>query len=223
MKKIILITVIASLSQWALRAQPLTANKEQTGFEKAMLNGIRQLDTASVASFVSLGNSFERIGNVEKTRWHPFYYAAYCYVSIAFVSPDKNAIDGLADKAESLLKQAEELDPTNSEISCLFAMINSCRIMVDPVSRFQSRGKDVQIFLGKAKREDINNPRIYLLEAMMQMRTPEAFGGGPKVARPTTEKAIEKFKSFVPKDLLYPAWGNHQALALLNKIGVNNQ
>lgn len=219
MKKIISLALLIAV---VIATNAQTANtsvKHSSAFEAAMLANIRQLDTASnAASLMTLANNFERIGNAEKTKWEPFYYASYCYTVMAFMSPDKSKIDWLADKAEALLQQAEASNKNNSEISCMFAMINSCRILVDPVSRFQTKGKEVNMLLAQAMQENEGNPRIYLLQARMQLRTPEAFGGGKNVAKASAETALEKFKSFVPANAIAPAWGEQQAKALLVKI-----
>jgi len=191
----------------------------QKSFELAMKNNLAQLDTSSTPEgFLALANNFERIGSAEKTRWQPFYYAAYCYTVLAYLSPDKSKIDPLADKAESLLQQAEAVEKNNSEISCLFAMINSCRILVDPISRFQTRGREAQMQLAKAKQENADNPRVYLLQARMQLRTPEGLGGGKKVAKESAELAVQKFKDFKPENSISPNWGGQQAKSLLDQI-----
>jgi len=191
----------------------------QKSFELAMKNNLAQLDTSSTPEgFLALANNFERIGSAEKTRWQPFYYAAYCYTVLAYLSPDKSKIDPLADKAESLLQQAEAVEKNNSEISCLFAMINSCRILVDPISRFQTRGREAQMQLAKAKQENADNPRVYLLQARMQLRTPEGLGGGKKAAKESAELAVQKFKDFKPENSISPNWGGQQAKSLLDQI-----
>jgi hypothetical protein len=192
---------------------------QKSAFESVMKANIAQLDTSSTPeSFMNLANNFERIGNAEKTRWQPFYYAAYCYTVMAFLSTDKSKIDFLADKAESVLQQADAVEKNNSEISCLFAMINSCRILVDPMSRFPTKGKEVQAQLAKAKQENADNPRIYLLQARMQLRTPEGLGGGKKVAKESAELALQKFRDFKPENSIAPNWGEQQAKSLLDKI-----
>ena len=220
MKKILLSVLSIVTISIATNAQ--SASKQvaySPAFEAAMQSNIRQLDTvSSAAGFINLANNFERIGNAEKTKWQPYYYAAYCYTVMAFLSPDKSKIDFLADKAEAVLQQAEALEQNNSEISCLFAMINSCRIMVDPVSRFQTKGKEVQAHLAKAKQENADNPRIYFLQAQMQLRTPEGLGGGKKPARESAETAIQKFRDFKPENSIAPNWGAQQAKSLLDKI-----
>jgi hypothetical protein len=220
MKKVFTLIAAISIAIANVNAQTSTVSvKHNSAFEAAMLTNIKQLDTASgAASLMALANNFERIGNAEKTKWEPFYYASYCYTVMAFMSSDKSKIDWLADKAEALLQQAEAIDKNNSEISCMFATINSCRIMVDPMSRFPTKGQEVNAMLAKATQENAGNPRIYLLQARMQLRTPEAFGGGKTVAKTSAETALEKFKSFVPASAIAPTWGEQQAKALLAKI-----
>lgn len=219
MKKIISLALLIALISTSKAQTANNSIKPTSAFEAAMLSNIKQLDTASgAASLMNLANNFERIGNAEKTKWEPFYYASYCYVIMAYVSPDKSKIDWLADKSEALLQQAEAIDKNNSEISCMFATINSCRIMVDPMSRFPAKSQEVNAMLAKATQENAGNPRIYLLQARMQLRTPEAFGGGKAVAKASAETALEKFKSFVPATVIAPAWGEQQAKALLAKI-----
>lgn len=220
MKKILLYVLSVVTMSIASNAQSASNQVAySTAFESAMLSNIGQLDTvSSAAGFINLANNFERIGNAEKTKWQPYYYAAYCYTVMAFLSPDKSKIDYLADKAEAVLQQAEAIEKNNSEISCLFAMINSCRIMVDPVSRFQIKGQEVQTHLAKAKQENADNPRIYLLQARMQFRTPEGLGGGKTPARQSAETALQKFRDFKPENSIAPNWGEQQAKSLLDKI-----
>ena len=216
MKKIILICILASFTFLA-NAQGSDA-KTSTTFETVMIANIRQLDTASTAgTFTTLANTFERIGNVEKNKWQPYYYAAYCYTVLAFMS-DPSKVDMLADKSDSYLKKAIEIDNKNSEITVLAAMTTSCRIMVDPMTRFQSLNAEINALLEKAKAENADNPRIYLLQARILMRTPEAFGGGNKVASLALGKSLEKFAIFKPKSSIDPNWGAGQAKSLAEKL-----
>ena len=180
MKRILFIS-IAVFSTFQMNAQGTTAGKSGS-YETAMQQQIHVLDTTkTIATILTLANQFERIAVAEKTRWLPFYYAAHCYAVTAVLS-SKTEIDAYADKAEALLQQAEAMEASSSEIPVLAAMIHSSRIMVDPPARFQSTGPQVHALLAKAKAQDPANPRIYLLEARMLARTPEAFGGGKAAA-----------------------------------------
>jgi hypothetical protein len=187
-----------------------------------MKMNIAKLDTASSGeSLTNLANNFERIANAEKTQWQPYYYASYCYVVMAYLSPDKTKIDLLADRAEALLQQADAIDKNNSEISCMFAMISSCRLLVDPMGRFPTKGAEAQSQLEKAKQQNADNPRVYLLQARMQLRIPEGMGGGKKIAKASAELAVQKFNNFKPENSIAPNWGAQQAKSLLDKINAD--
>jgi hypothetical protein len=215
MKKAIVLLVLSTLF-YSSQAQTSTGGGNPSGYKQVMLSTIGQFDTASAAgTLMTLANTFERIGNAEQGQWQPFYYASLCYVVMAYNAEDKSKIDVLADKAEGLLIKAKALQENNSEISCLFAMISSCRLLVDPVSRFREKGPEVHHLLSKAKQENPDNPRIYLLQARMELNTPEAFGGGKHLARKSIETCIEKFSIFKPESPIDPNWGAHQARSFL--------
>lgn len=222
MKKQIFIAVTFFVSAFLLQAQNTVLSQTVTNFEAAMIENIKQLDTASAPySLISLANNFERIGKLEQTRWEPTYYAAYCYAALAFLSSDKDKVDGLLDKSEYYLKQAEEISKNNSEISSLYAMINSCRIIVDPINRFQTKRKVVFALLAKAKSESAGNPRPYLIEANLLWRTPSVFGGGKKPSLQSLETAIEKYKAFKPENAISPTWGETQSNLMIKKINAS--
>jgi hypothetical protein len=222
MKRLFVITTAFLVCTCSTKAQKIILDKSITDFEAAMIENIKHLDTASTtSSLITLANNFDRIGKVEKLRWEPTYYASYCYATLAFLSADKNKVDGLLDKSEYYLQQAETISKNNSEISSLYAMINSCRIIVDPINRFQTKRKVVFALLEKAKLENPNNPRPFLVEANLLWRTPSVFGGGKKPSRQTVETAIEKYKISQPVNTISPTWGELQALSLLRNIDAN--
>jgi hypothetical protein len=207
MRKIIFGVVFFVLAKFSAVAQD---------YKQAMETNIKKLDTASAASIPAIANTFERIANAEKNKWEPFYYASYCYAIMAYRA-DKASVDMIADKADGFLAQAVALND-NSETSTLGAMIVACRIMVDPVSRFQQKSQEADALLEKAKAQDASNPRPYYLQARMQVRTPEAFGGGKKVAAETLKTALDKFKSFTPANPISPNWGYKQATSMMEEL-----
>ena len=145
MKQSFIIAIVIFAGSFKLAAQTsTTVSGSDKKFISAMEINLQKLDTAgNVSSFIMLANNFDRIATAEKTKWEPFYYAAYCYAVMAVSSPDKTKIDMLADKAELWLQQANNLKKNNSEIAALFAMIKSSKIMVDPINRWQSFGQEV--------------------------------------------------------------------------------
>jgi hypothetical protein len=222
MKKQIFITAAFLMFSFSIQAQNTVLSKNINEFEMAMIENIKQVDTASTPySLISLANNFERIGKVEKSRWEPTYYAAYCYATLAFLSADKDKVDGLLDKSEYYLQQAEAISKNNSEITSLYAMINSCRIIVDPINRFQAKRKVVFALLAKAKLENPENPRPFLIEANLLWRTPAVFGGGKKPSIQSLGIAIEKYKAFKPENLISPVWGETQSKSMFKKINAS--
>ena len=174
-----------------------------------MKKNIALLDSAYAKpdNFLSLANTFERIGTSEKAEWLPFYYAAYCRVNYAFMQKDPTGNDPIAEKAAALINIADSLNQNNSEISCLKSMIASVQMLVNPQQRFMQYGAASQKELQKAMQQDPSNPRPYMLKGQGLKYTPEQFGGGCKNAIPPLEIAMEKFSSFKPASAIYPTWG----------------
>ena len=219
MKKYFLLTLFIACVCLTVNGQ---SSSKENHYTNAMVATIKMFDTVSTAaSLTQSANAFERIANVEKSKWEPYYYAAYCYALMAVKTKDADKIDVIADYSESLLQKAEAIAANNSEITCLFAMIHSARIMADPVARFQSYSKEVHALLAKAKSQNQNNPRIYFLEAKFLLKTPEMLGGGSKIAKEPANIAVSKFEIFVPESAIAPQWGSIQAKELANKLAGN--
>jgi hypothetical protein len=186
-------------------------------YTNAMKKNIADLETAMEKNMLpDLANSFERIADAEKTQWLPYYYAAYCNVMLAFVEQDKSKTDGIADKAEQLLKKAEELaGGENSETCVIKSMIATAHMMVDPQARFMQYGQASAMQLTKSKSLDPTNPRPVYLEAQSKFHTPEQFGGGKAQAKPLFAKALEMYDQFKPASELHPVWGKGAAAYFL--------
>ena len=185
----------------------------------AMKKNINDLDSAIISNKAAdLANNFERIANAEKTQWLPYYYAAYTTVMAAYLEQDKSKTDAIADKAEVLIKKAEELSGgENSETCIIKSMIASSHLMVDPMNRWQQYGQTSSSNIENAKKLDPSNPRPYLLEGQAKFYTPEQFGGGKSVAKPLLEKALGMFTTFKPVSDLHPSWGTSTAKYFLSQ------
>jgi hypothetical protein len=188
-------------------AGPLTAQSDK--YNTAMKKNIAELESAmQKGGYPDLANSFTRIAEAEKTQWLPYYYAAYCTVMNAFMETDKSKTDGIADKAEELIKKAEDLaGGENSETCVIKSMIASAHMMVDPQARWMQYGQTSSLNITKAKALDPANPRPVYLEGQAKFYTPEQFGGGKAPAKTLFEQAIEMFGKFKPASELHPAWG----------------
>ena len=181
----------------------------------AMKKNLVMFDSAKTPQdFQTVANTFERIGDAEKTQWLPYYYAGLALTINAWTDTkiDKDAnsgrVNALCDKAEAVEK--------NAEIYTIRNMAATQQMMVDPQTRWQTYGQEASGYLAKAKQLDPNNPRIYYLEGQSIFNTPPAFGGGKVNAKPIFEKSVALYKKEQPKPL-YPHWGQDQAEMMLAK------
>ena len=205
----------------------LGAFAQNEKFVKAMEPKVVALDsTWSMEGLRELANSFERIATAEKNQWLPYYYAALANVNMGMtmmngqMGGDASKIDPIADKAESLIGQAELLSRDNAEIYIVRKMIASLRMMVDPMNRYMQYGPVAQQALETAKRLNPGNPRIYLLEGQDKFFTPEQFGGSKAEAKILFAKALQLFETFKPASSIDPTWGKRTTnyfITLANK------
>ena len=206
MKKIslVLIALLMAISVFA----------QSEKYVKAMEALVSAVDTThSQDGLTELDNSFERIATAEKTQWLPFYYAALCNINKAnmyYQAQEVDKIDPLMDKAEPMLTKAEELEKNNSEIFCLKKMLNTGKMMADPMNRYMTYGPAATEALETAEGLNPENPRVYLLKGIDKFYTPEQFGGSKTEAKKLFEEANKKFEAFKPASSIHPSWGMGQ-------------
>jgi hypothetical protein len=184
-------------------------------FVKAMEPKVAAVDTTrNSEALIDLANSFERIGDAEKTQWLPYYYAALCQVNAGYTQGGTNVMSGnaaktdpFAAKAEGLLNKAEALSKDNSEIFVVRKMIASLRMMGDPMNRYMTYGPEATAALETAKKLNPENPRVYMLEGQDKFFTPEQFGGSKTEAKSLFETAMKKFETAKPESSIHPGWG----------------
>ena len=207
--KEIFVTTTLSLMMFASMAQ-------SEKYAPAMKKNLSTMDTAKGMEInTMLANSFERIGEAEKTQWLPFYYASLNTVINAFSEKDKSKVDAIADKADELIEKAAALSANNSEIFVVKSMIASARMMVDPQSRWMQYGPVSSENISLAKQADPTNPRPVYLEGQAKFYTPEAMGGGKESAKPYLESALKMYDTFKPISDIDPNWGKQQVTQFL--------
>lgn len=187
----------------------------QTKYEAGMVRGLEQLKDAKTSGEMTATSAFfERIGDAEKDKWLPYYYAAYANYMTGWMNPKADK-DKVGEKSKELITKAEVLEPENSELYCMKQMVAILQMTVDPMTRWQSYGAEAREDIEKAIKADPTNPRIYYLNGQTLMNTPEAFGGGKGVAKKLFEKALDLYKTFKPASALHPDWGKEQTEKLL--------
>ena len=171
----------------------------------------------AVTELQDVVNSFQRIGEAEKTRWEPFYYASFGYIMIANHEQEPAKKDAYLDLALKGIAKANELHPGESEIVALEGFVHMIRVTVDPASRGQQySGLAFQTF-AKAVAMNPENPRALSLLAQMQYGTAQFFGSPTTEACGTLVKALEKFETYKPDNVLAPQWGRGMAEGLKSK------
>lgn len=207
MKTILMFSILMT----AFSATVFSANYEET-----MKVNIQKLNTEfTISGLTSLANQFERIANAETGKWHPGYYAAYCYVWATAVgeipAEDKHKLLDLAQVQMDILQKSFKKE---SEIFALQAFLYQMRITdMSKGFKYSSLASEA---LEEAEKINPNNPRIYYLRGNNTFHTPKAFGGGKEKAKPMFEKAAALFESQKPANAIEPAWGsehNKQMLA----------
>lgn len=193
----------------------LVASAQSDKYVAAMQKNLLMFDSAkTTADLLSVANTFERIGDADKTQWLPYYYAGLA-LSTAGWNDQKMDKDANSTRINTLCDKAEALDK-NSEIYVLRNMSATQQMMVDPQTRYMTygvqAGKDLEI----ATQLNPDNPRIYYLKGESLFNTPVAFGGGKDKAKPMFEKAIALFQTDKPKPL-WPNWGRERSEAELAK------
>ncbi len=210
MKKLIILNFLILLS---------VLSKAQTNeYQKKMLETIAIMDAADEINNLQIAaNQFQRIGEVMRNEWLPYYYSAYCDIRISYLKKDDKQKDSYLDKAEELIGLAENLSRNNDEIYVLKGFLLQARINIDPMIRgILLHNKCLKMF---EQARDINpdNPRSYLWHGVQLFNTPSFWGGGKEKALPLLETAIEKYNQFEQPNSICPNWGLEYAKKIINK------
>lgn len=192
----------------ALLVLVATSLRADDKYLEMMQKNIQLVYTAqSIDELQAAVNTFERIGNAEKTKWEPYYYAAYGHVMMALREKEAARKDAYLDQALQHVQKAEGLKPNDSEITALLGFVHMIRVTVDPASRGQQySGLAFQAF-GKAVTMNPENPRALTLLAQMQYGMAQFFSSPTTEACGTLAKALEKYDTQQPEGPLAPAWG----------------
>ena len=181
-------------------------------YAEVMASNIQIVYTAqSIAVLQNAVNTFERIGLSEKTKWEPYYYAAFGYIMMANQEQKATVKDAYLDQATNTLKKAAALKANDSEIVTLEGFVHMVRLTVDPESRGQQYSTLGMQKFGKANSLDPENPRALALMAQMQMGTAQFLGSPITEACATNESALQKFAAFKSDNPFAPQWGRAMA------------
>ncbi len=160
-------------------------------------------------------NQLDRVGQAEKTKWEPYYYAAFGYIMMANQSADPVKKDAYLDQAKAELEKATAVKQEESEIITLQGFVSLIRITVDPATRGQQYSGLAGQSFKKALTINPENPRALAMLAQMQFGTAKFFKAPFDEACATTHKALEKFSTYRSENPFAPAWGKGMTEGLL--------
>ena len=214
MKNVNIIPLLISMLLFV--AHSLTANDER--YLEVMQKNIHAVYTAeTIADLQQSVNTLERIAVAEKSKWEPYYYAAFGYILMATREQDSAKKDLFLDQATAAVDKAKAIKAGESEIIALEGFVYMIRVTVDPATRGpQYAGLAMQTF-GKAAALNPENPRPLALLAQMQFGTAKFFGSPTTEACGTLAVSLEKFDTYKPENSLSPQWGRDMALELKNE------
>jgi len=168
------------------------------------------MDTIStLVGWKMAGAKIDKVKAKYPTNWISNYYSAYAAVQMSYMdekAPMKIK-DTYLDNAERSMDVVKTTCPLKDEIYVMAAMIANARLVVDGQNRWKEYGKIFEDNLELAKKENENNPHIYLAKGYSLYYTPKMFGGGAKNAYEYFKKAEEKFKLITSYTLDKPYWG----------------
>lgn len=210
---LLLLTWLWSISTMTALAQEIDNNSaampNDDPYTANMLVGIGIMDKAMSANELSQAAAFfEHMTEERPADWLPPYYAAYCYVTMAFIEKSSTERDAWLDQAQTYIDIALRIDTRNPELMVVQAYNYMIRTAIDPQNRMEEYGTMAVLTLEEVQKIDPNNPRAYYLQAQNLFFATESQGGGLGKACPLARTAAQKYQLHpsAPKDI-QPKWG----------------
>ena len=189
-----------------------------TAYYATLRKSLKQADVAyKTENFQQLANSCQRILNIYRNEWLPYYYGAYAYTNLCFIEKNTEMKDKYCDNAQSLIDSAFKIQLDESEIYVLQSLLYIARMSINPLINGPVYMLKASNALDEAEKLNPDNPRIYYLKGKTTLYTPKFFGGGEEAALPYFEKASLFFQGFNPESTVHPYWGKGDTERLLKK------
>jgi len=178
-------------------------------FEKAMGKVIPEMFAAETPEALqSAINQLTRIGEAEKDRWEPYYYAAFGYLRLSDMYEKSEEKDRYLDLAMKQVEKGAAISPDESELEAMRGYIYMMKLVVDPAARGMTYSGLAFSSFQKAIQLNPDNPRAHFLLGRMQYGTAQFMGGGDGGACESLFRALVLFeKEEKPSNTIAPSWG----------------
>jgi len=172
------------------------------------------VDEGNVEKLKEISSKLERLSTFGDKKWLVDYYLALNNYRISTILyENKEMSEKYLESAKELIQKSIAGKDDFAESHALFTSILGMEIGFKPqlgmTNGIQS-GKEI----GKAKKLDPENPRVYMIDGTGKLYTPKMFGGGIDKAIGLFEKSAELFLQ--EKDMgIYPDWGRDEVYVWL--------
>ena len=201
-----------------------TAFSQDTTYYPALSKSISLSNEGYLTeNFRELANTCERIIAVKPGEWLPLYYCAYAYINMSFIEKNTDKKDAYCEKAKTLIEKAVTINPGESELNVLEALLCYAIMEINPMVNGLIYLPKANRALEKAKTINPGNPRIYYLQGKSTMYMPGFMGGGKEVAIPLFQKAMELYEKFTLETDIHPSWGKSDTAKLLEECKNANE
>lgn len=189
-------------------------------FKKAMRTNIPEVFSAdNPEGLQETINRLNRIGEAEKDRWEPYYYAAFGYLRMSDMQDTDENKDQYLDLAMKTVEKAETILPNDSELETMRGYILMMQLMVDPANRGMVYSGLAFASFQKAVHLNPTNPRAHYLLGRMQHGTAQFMGGGNEEACKSLAHAISLYQEAEqPENPFAPSWGKESAKRSVEQI-----
>jgi len=170
----------------------------------------------SFASYKSNVAQFEQIHKIYPSEWLPLYYTALLKSKMAMLKMGEQ--DVLADEAIALIQEAKKIQ-INDELLCAESLVYTTKMAIKPFMRWVAMEHKIKAPLVAVKKINKENPRLYVLEALLQYRMPKLLGGGCDKAYPIGVIAMQKLlqQTKQARPFILPHWGQGLIADMLTK------
>ncbi len=207
MIRIVLVVIVYLVSHIAY-----SQTKFEQGMEKAF-----QLITENKNDEAS--NMLERIASAEPMNWLPPYHIALLKARTSFMMTDKTKQEAQIKLAEDFIATADALSPNNSEVYVVMGMINTAKIVLNPMVNGATLSEPTIKLYKTAIALDKTNPRAQSGLVEFEMGGARFFKQDLTPYCKRLRASIKLYDAFKPAGKFAPNWGKDWTLQVLKGCG----